>query len=83
MAWEPGYGKANIGEQISNDTHRSNTDSDARLARKACMGATELSHAVTYVMDSELSYLRGCNKCSEGIKQDNGIPYIPKDKEAD
>lgn len=57
--WEPGYGKANRGETISNDTHRSYTDPDARLARKTSMGATELSHAATYVMDSKSRIIIG------------------------
>ncbi len=75
--WEPGEGFVHRGEKISNDTHRSCTDPDARLARKTSMGATELSHAATYVMDSKSRIILGTDigrpdkntDCKNALKQ--------------
>jgi hypothetical protein len=40
------------GTKISNDTHRSATDPDARLARKGKYSETKLSYQACYVMDN-------------------------------
>lgn len=49
--WEPGNDHPLRGEKISNNTHRSKTDPDARLSRKSSTRATMLCHAATYMMD--------------------------------
>ncbi len=75
--WEPGEGYPHRGETISNETHRSQTDPDARLARKSSLGATELSHAATYVMDSKSRIILGTDigkpdkntDCKNALKQ--------------
>ena len=42
----------NKGERISNDTHRSASDPDSRLARKGANSDTKLRYQVSYVMDN-------------------------------
>lgn len=51
--WEPGEDYAHKGRKISNKTHRSKTDPDARLSRKSFRATTDLYHCATYVMDSK------------------------------
>ena len=42
----------NKGAKISNDTHRSNTDPDSRLAKKSKHYSTKLSYQAAYIMDN-------------------------------
>ena len=51
--WEPDDEYPHRGQKISNDTHRSKTDPDARLSKKSSKSATQLSHSATYVMDNK------------------------------
>ncbi len=53
MPWEPGEDYPHRGQKISNGTHRSKTDPDARLSRKSFRASTALHYAATYVMDSK------------------------------
>ena len=57
--WGPGDDYPHRGEKINNDTHRSSTDPDARLARKTASGSTMLCHAATYVMDNPSRIILG------------------------
>ena len=41
------------GQKLSNSTHRSTSDPDARLAKKSSSGGASLCHAATYVMDNK------------------------------
>ncbi len=49
------------GQKISNDTHRSKTDLDARLGRKSFRATTELCNAATYVMDNKSRIIVGAD----------------------
>ncbi len=57
--WEPGDDYPHRGQKISNDTHRSKTDPDARLSRKSFRATTDLYHAATYVMDNKSRIIVG------------------------
>ena len=57
--WEPGDDYPHRGEKISNSTHRSKTDPDARLARKAPGAGAQLAHSATYVIDNGTSIIVG------------------------
>jgi len=57
--WEPGEDYPHRGQKISNNTHRSKTDPDARIARKSFQAATNLYHAATYVMDNKSRIIVG------------------------
>jgi hypothetical protein len=46
---------------VGNSTHRSKTDSDARLARKSLSAPATLCHSVTYVMDNKSSIILGAD----------------------
>jgi hypothetical protein len=50
---EPDKDYPTKGQKLSNSTHRSTSDPDARLARKSSSGAASLCHAATYVMDNK------------------------------
>ncbi len=51
--WEPGEDYPHAGQKISNNTHRSKTDPDARLSRKSFKATTDLYYSATYLMDSK------------------------------
>jgi transposase len=68
--WEPDDEYPHRGQKISNDTHRSKTDPDARLSRKSSKSATQLSHSATYVMD---------NKSRIIVAADTGKPDLTTD----
>lgn len=57
--WEPGDDYPHRGQKISNDSHRSKTDPDARLARKSLRATTNLYYAGTYVMDNKSRIIMG------------------------
>jgi len=57
--WEPADDYPHRGQRISNETHRSKTDPDARLARKSFRATTDLYHAATYVMDNKSRIIVG------------------------
>lgn len=57
--WEPGDDYPHRGEKLSNSTHRSKTDPDARLARKAPGAGAQLAHSATYVIDNGSSIILG------------------------
>lgn len=59
--WEPGGDYPHRGQKISNDTHRSKTDPDARLSRKSSTAATTLCHAATYIMDNKNRIIVGAD----------------------
>ena len=68
--WEPGQDLPSKGEKLSNATHRSTTDPDAKLARKSIQGATNLSHAATYMMDNKHRIIIGADAGSPDKKTD-------------
>jgi len=57
--WEPGLDYPHRGQRVSNKTHRSKTDSDARISRKSSNKATDLHHAATYIMDNKSRIIVG------------------------
>lgn len=81
--WEPGEDYPHRGQKISNGTHRSKTDPDARLARKSLKANTQLYHGVTYVMDNRSRIIVGADvgkpdrktDCEKGLEQIRRIPF--------
>ena len=56
--WEPDDDFKHKKEKMSNKTHRSKTDPDARLARKG-EGGAKLAHGVNYLMDNKHQIIIG------------------------
>jgi transposase len=81
--WEPGDDYPHRGQKISNGTHRSKTDPDARLARKSLKANTQLYHGVTYIMDNRSRIIVGADvgkpdrktDCEKALKQIRRIPF--------
>ena len=81
--WEPGEDYPHRGQKISNGTHRSKTDPDARLARKSLKANTQLYHGVTYVMDNRSRIIVGADvgkpdrktDCEKALEQIRRIPF--------
>jgi transposase len=75
--WEPGDDYPHRGQKVSNDTHRSKTDPDARLSRKSFRAPTDLYYSATYLMDSKSRIVVGTDigrpdkktDCDKAIKQ--------------
>lgn len=75
--WEPGEDYPHRGQKISNNTHRSKTDPDARLSRKSFRATTDLYYSATYLMDSKSRIIVGSDigkpdkktDCDKAIKQ--------------
>lgn len=57
--WESGEDYPHVGQKISNNTHRSKTDPDARLSRKSFRATTGLYYSATYLMDSKSRIIVG------------------------
>lgn len=57
--WEPGDDHPHRGGKLGNDTHRSKTDPEARLAKKSPSSGARLCHSVTYVMDNRTRIVVG------------------------
>jgi transposase len=82
-AWEPGEDYPHRGQKISNGTHRSKTDPDARLARKSLKANTQLYHGVTYVMDNRSRIIIGADvgkpdrktDCEKALEQIRRVPF--------
>ena len=71
--WEPDQDSPIRGQKLSNSTHRSTTDPDAKIARKSVQGPTTLSHAATYVMDNKHRIIVGADAGSPDKKTDCAI----------
>jgi transposase len=69
--WEPGDDYPHRGQKISNDTHRSKTDPDARLSRKSFRATTDLYHAATYVMDNKSRIIIGSDVGKPNLRTDS------------
>jgi IS5 family transposase len=69
--WEPGDDYPHRGQKISNDTHRSKTDPDARLSRKSFRATTDLYHAATYVMDNRSRVIIGAAVGKPDLRTDS------------
>lgn len=86
--WEPGEDYPHRGQKISNGTHRSKTDPDARISRKSFKGATDLYHAATYVMDNKSRIILGADvgrpdkrtDCEKALQQIQRIKWTYKIK---
>jgi transposase len=82
--WEPGEDYPHKGKKISNKTHRSQTDPDARLGRKSYKATTELYHSATYVMDSKSRIIMGTDvgrpdkktECEKALEQIRRIKWV-------
>jgi len=81
--WEPGEDYPHRGQRLSNDTHRSKTDPDARLSRKSLRAGTDLYHAATYIMDNKSRIIVGTDigrpdkktDCDNALKQIRRIKW--------
>ena len=69
--WEPGEDYPHRGQKISNKTHRSKTDSDARLARKSFQAVTNLYYAAIYVMDNRSRVIIGTDVGKPDLRTDS------------
>jgi len=69
--WEPGEDYPHRGQKISNKTHRSKTDPDARIARKSFQAATNLYHAATYIMDNGSRVIIGADVGRPDLRTDS------------
>jgi transposase len=93
--WEPGEDYPHKGQKLSNRTHRSKTDPDARISRKSLNSGTALYHAASYVMDNKSRIIVGasvgkpdkrtdCEKALEEIRRIKWVYEIePKSLGAD
>ncbi|MGH7773413.1 MAG: IS1182 family transposase [Candidatus Binatia bacterium] len=57
--WQPGEDFPASACKLSNQTHRSKVDPDARLMRKSEFAKTELGYAVSYLMDNKSRIIVG------------------------
>lgn len=80
--WEPGEDYPHIGKKISNNTHRSKTDPDARLSRKSFRTPTDLYYSATYIADNKSRIVVGTNVGKPNTKTDcdNAIKEIRRIK---
>jgi transposase len=69
--WEPGEDYPHRGKKISNKTHRSTTDPDARLSRKSFRATTDLYHSATYVMDNKSRIIMGADAGNPDLRTDS------------
>ena len=84
--WEPGDEYPHRGKKIRNETHRSKTDPDARLARKSLRAVTHLYHGATYVMENKSRIIVGADvgrpdrktDCEKALGQLRRIPWAFK-----
>jgi transposase len=82
--WEPREDFPHKGQKIGNKTHRSRTDPDARLGRKANKATTHLYHAATYVMDNKSRIIVGAEvgepdkhtDCEKALQQLKRIKWV-------
>ena len=71
--YEPGDDYPHRGKKVRNRTHRSQTDPDARLARKTSTGSTELCHSATYVMDNKSRVIVGAGVGKPDLKTERDV----------
>lgn len=82
--WEPGEDFPHKGKPISNKTHRSQSDPDARLGRKSNKATTQLYHAATYVMDNKSRIIVGADvgepdkhtDCEKALQQVRRVKWV-------
>lgn len=68
--WQPKGGFSGKGDKLTNQTHRSKVDPDARLARKSEFAKTELGYNVSYVMDNKSRIVIGADQNLPNRKAD-------------
>jgi len=82
--WEPGEDFPHKGKPVSNKTHRSRSDPDARLGRKSNKAITQLYHAATYVMDNKSRIIVGADvgepdrhtDCDKALEQVRRVKWV-------
>ena len=60
--WEPKGDLPYRGAKLSNQTHRSRVDSDARITRKSNFSETYLGYSVSYLMDNRSRIILGADQ---------------------
>lgn len=68
--WQPGEDFSGKGKNLSNQTHRSKADPDARLMRKSEFAHTELGYGVSYLMDNKSRIILGADRNLPNRKAD-------------
>jgi len=68
--WQPGKDFSGKPRNLSNQTHRSKVDPDARLMRKSEFAKTELGYAVSYLMDNKSRIILGADQNLPNRKAD-------------
>ena len=84
--WEPGDDYPHKGQKLSNRTHRSKTDPDARISRKSLNSGTALYHAASYVMDNKSRIIVGASvgkpdkrtDCEKALEEIRRIKWVFK-----
>jgi transposase len=82
--WEPGGDYPQRGQKLSNSTHRSKTDPDARISRKSLNSGTGLYYAASYVMDNRSRVIVGTGlgkpdkrtDCEEGLREIRRVKWV-------
>lgn len=68
--WEPKGDLPYRGAHLSNQTHRSRVDPDARITRKTKFSETYLGHAVSYLMDNKSRVILGAERSRPSRRAD-------------
>lgn len=68
--WQPGKDFSGKPRNLSNQTHRSKVDPDARLMRKSEFARTELGYGVSYLMDNKSRIIVGADRNLPNRKAD-------------
>lgn len=68
--WQPGKDFSGKPKNLSNQTHRSKADPDARLMRKSEFAHTELGYATSYLMDNKSRIIVGADQNLPNRKAD-------------
>jgi len=68
--WEPQGDLPYKGAKLSNQTHRSRVDPDARITRKTKFSETYLGHAVSYLMDNKSRIILGADRSRPSRRAD-------------
>lgn len=78
--WQPGEDFSGKGKNLSNQTHRSKADADARLMRKSEFAHTELGYGVSYLMDNKSRIILGADRNLPNRKADTETAVVLLDR---
>jgi transposase len=78
--WQPGEDFSGKAKNLSNQTHRSKADPDARLMRKSEFAHTELGYGVSYLMDNKSRIILGADRNLPNRKADTQTALVLLDR---